>query len=60
MCPTSRTWQTLPLAGCPSGGVPIRRVEKDVGMREFINGLLYLLWTGCQWQTLPKDLPPKR
>ena len=19
----------------------------------------YLLWTGCQWQALPKDLPPK-
>ena len=28
-------------------------------MREVINGLLYLLWTGCQWQALPKDLPPK-
>jgi transposase len=28
-------------------------------MRELINGLLYLLWTGCQWQALPKDLPPK-
>jgi transposase len=30
----------------------------DVNMREVINGLL-LLWTGCQWQALPKDLPPK-
>jgi transposase len=28
-------------------------------MREVINGLLYLLWTGCQWQALPKDLAPK-
>ena len=28
-------------------------------MREVLNGLLYLLWTGCQWQALPKDLPPK-
>ena len=33
---------------------------RDVNMREIINGLLYLLWTGCQWQALPKDLPPKR
>src|ERR1700732_1639397 len=32
---------------------------RDVNMREIINGLLYLLWTGCQWQALPKDLPPK-
>jgi transposase len=32
---------------------------RDVNMREVINGLLYLLWTGCQWQALPKDLPPK-
>jgi transposase len=27
--------------------------------REVLNGLLYLLWTGCQWQARPKDLPPK-
>src|SRR6516165_2052810 len=32
---------------------------RDVNMREVLNGLLYLLWTGCQWQALPKDLPPK-
>ena len=32
---------------------------RDVNMREIINGLLYLLWTGWQWQALPKDLPPK-
>jgi transposase len=32
---------------------------RDVNMREVINGLHYLLWTGCQWQALPKDLPPK-
>jgi hypothetical protein len=29
---------------------------RDVNMREVINGgLLYLLWTGCQWQALPKE-----
>ena len=32
---------------------------REVNMREVLNGLLYLLWTGCQWQALPKDLPPK-
>ena len=25
-----------------------------------LNGVLYVLETGCQWRALPKDLPPKR
>ena len=28
-------------------------------MREVLNGIFYVLWTGCQWKALPKDLPPK-
>ena len=24
-----------------------------------LNGIFYMLWTGCQWKALPKDLPPK-
>jgi transposase len=28
-------------------------------VRENLNGILYVLSTGCQWQALPKDLPPK-
>jgi transposase len=28
-------------------------------VREILNGIFYVLWTGCQWQALPKDLPPK-
>ncbi len=24
-----------------------------------MNGVLYVLETGCQWRALPKDLPPK-
>jgi transposase len=31
---------------------------RDVNMREVINGLLYLLWTGCQWHHSPRDDPP--
>ena len=27
---------------------------------EVLNGIFYVLWTGCQWKALPKDLPPKR
>src|SRR3982750_3388961 len=29
-------------------------------MREVVNGLMYVLSTGCQWRALPKDLPPRR
>jgi transposase len=28
-------------------------------MREVVNGLMYILSTGCQWRAVPKDLPPK-
>ena len=28
-------------------------------VREVVNGLLYVLSTGCQWRYVPKDLPPK-
>jgi transposase len=26
-------------------------------VREILNGIFYVLSTGCQWQALPKDLP---
>jgi len=32
---------------------------RDVNMREVLNAVFYLLSTGCQWDALPKDLPPK-
>ena len=28
-------------------------------MREVVNGLMYVLSTGCQWRAIPTDLPPK-
>ena len=28
-------------------------------MREVVDGLMYILSTGCQWRAIPKDLPPK-
>jgi len=34
-----------------------RRRTKDE--RELINGIMYVLSTGCQWRYIPKDLPPK-
>jgi transposase len=33
--------------------------KRTVNIREVLNGLFYVLWTGCQWKALPKDLPPK-
>jgi transposase len=27
--------------------------------RELVNGIMYVLSTGCQWRYIPKDLPPK-
>ena len=33
--------------------------RRTVSMREVMNGLLYILSTGCQWRAIPKDLPPR-
>jgi transposase len=33
--------------------------KRTVVEREVINGLMYILSTGCQWAALPKDLPPR-
>ena len=33
--------------------------KRTVNMREVVNGVMYVLSTGCQWRYLPKDLPPK-
>ena len=32
---------------------------RGVNLREVLNAIFYVLATGCQWQALPKDLPPK-
>src|SRR5665213_28458 len=33
--------------------------RREVNVREVLNAICYVLSTGCQWQALPKDLPPK-
>ena len=33
--------------------------KRTVDVREALNAIFYVLATGCQWQALPKDLPPK-
>jgi len=37
-----------------SGGRP-----REVDLREIINAMLYINRSGCQWDMLPHDLPPK-
>jgi len=46
-----RRWSRPP---AKRGGRP-----RDVDVREVLNGIFYVLSTGCQWKALPKDLPPK-
>jgi transposase len=33
--------------------------KRRVNLREVVNGVMYILSTGCQWRYLPKDLPPR-
>lgn len=32
---------------------------REVDLRDVMNAILYILTTGCQWRTLPKDFPPR-
>jgi len=33
--------------------------RRTVNLREVVNGLMYILSTGCQWRAIPKDLPAR-
>ena len=33
--------------------------RRTVDVREILNGILYVLATGCQWRALPTDLPAR-
>jgi len=33
--------------------------KRTVNLREVVNGIMYVLSTGCQWRAIPKDLPPR-
>jgi putative transposase len=37
---------------CKPGGRP-----REVDMREVLNGMLYILRSGCSWRMMPHDLP---
>ncbi len=51
---TDREWAILEplIPPAKEGGRPRR-----INMREVVNGIFYLLKTGCQWRMLPKDFP---
>jgi len=38
---------------------PFLPAERSISRRSLVNGILYVLTTGCQWRQLPKDFPPK-
>jgi transposase len=33
--------------------------KRHVDVCEVVNGIMYVLSTGCQWRAIPKDLPPR-
>jgi transposase len=33
--------------------------KQTVNMRQVVDGLMYILSTGCQWRSIPKDLAPR-
>ena len=33
--------------------------HRGTDVREVVNAIFYVLWTGCQWKALPRDFPPK-
>ena len=53
---TDEQWELLQIVipEAKPGGRP-----RSVDMREVINAMLYINRTGCQWDMLPHDLPPK-
>lgn len=53
---TDAEWALVePLIPPPKPGGNKRTVHE----REVVNGLMYVLSTGCQWRAVPKDLPPR-
>ena len=53
---TDAEWQLVePLIPPAKSGVAARRVDR----RGVVNGVMYVLSTGCQWRYIPKDLPPR-
>jgi putative transposase len=53
---TDAEWAVLaPLMPAGAGIGRPRRTD----LRAVVNGIFYVLWTGCPWRALPKDFPPR-
>ncbi len=52
---TDSQWQLIEalIPAAKTGGHP-----RSVNLREVVNGIFYVLRTGCSWEMLPHDLPP--
>jgi len=52
---TNEQWKLIEPLLPPSktGGRP-----RSTDLRQMVNGILYLVRTGCSWQMLPRDFPP--
>src|SRR5436305_13523992 len=52
---TDQQWALVePLIPVYPGGRP-----RSTSLRDIVDGIFYILRTGCQWRFLPKDFPPK-
>lgn len=52
---SDRQWRIIEplIPGAKPGGHP-----RTVNITEVVNGIFYVLKTGCSWEMLPHDLPP--
>jgi putative transposase len=55
---TDEQWNILESLFAPPRTDGLGRPQ-EVDLREVVNAILYLNRTGCQWDMLPHDLPPK-
>jgi len=52
----AREWaQIAPLLAPPAR----RGRPRSWDLREIVDAIFYLLWTGCQWRALPHEFPPR-
>jgi len=52
---TDKQWEKInPLIPPPKSGGRPRKIQ----MREVLNGIFYLVRSGCSWRMLPNDFPP--
>jgi len=51
-------WQILEHLLPPPSSKGTRGRPQEWPLREIVNGIMYILRSGCQWRLLPHDLPP--